>query len=236
MIEKIDINSYSKEINGLLEKEINLFFSTIPYAKHLAASDEPLNEAYYIRHRIETIKRIRLTAKTDALALSKMIDENYELARRWGKYTIQELNHDKMFLADLKAHHIAEAQVFTTPLFFATQNLITYLEESIHQYGSLPAVYYSLFVEWNADRYSKNVVEKAKIQYSSDHVKGAEAHVNFDDVHDHYQIILEIAHKLSHGDKTTFFILCDISKLFRDYFNELYCQTVLPSLPIQEAI
>lgn len=223
---KYNISTYSNELDDFLKNEIKLFYDTIPYAKHLTESNQPINEKYYIRHRIETVKRINLTARTDSLALAKMIDENYDLARKWGKYTIQEMNHDLMFLADLAKHGISKADVTNKMPFKSTITLINYLEKSIHQYGSLPAVFYSLFVEWNSDRYSKKVVEKTKIQFSPQHVKGAEAHVNFDDHHDHYQLILEIAYHLSNGTIDSFFILKDISTLFREYFQELYEETI----------
>jgi len=211
------------------EEEVALFFRTVPHAEHLTDPSTDLDETYYIRHRVETIKRIQMTARTDALALVALIREHYDLARKWAKYTLQEMNHDLMFLRDLKEHGYSQEQVVAIAPFEATKHLGIYLENSINTYGPIAAVAYSLFVEWNSDRYSKKTVEKAMKKYSSKHTAGAKAHVHFDEDQDHYQLIVEIAYRLIENDghaRQLFQITKDISALFRAYFTELYHHTI----------
>lgn len=219
---KTELEAFSQKIDERLEAELEVFFNEIPYANHLTTQGEPLNTTYYIRHRIETILRIKLSSKPDALALAKMIDEDYDLARKWGKYAIQEMNHDKMFINDLKAHGLNEDDILATPAFESTLKLMNYLEHSIAENGALPAVLYSLFVEWNSDRYSHLAVAKAGKRFSATHVKGAKAHIDFDEKHNHYIQILEIAYLLVGSDAKKLDILNDIANYFRQYFLELY--------------
>ena len=139
-------------LDRVMEEESEKFFKAVPQSGHLTEESGPLDENYYIRHRIETVKRIRLTAKTDALALARMIDENYEAARDWSTYTAEELSHDRLYLADLRKHGYTDGQVIATEPFGATSAMLRYLETSIERVGSIAAVAYSVFVEWNSDR------------------------------------------------------------------------------------
>jgi hypothetical protein len=220
---------FSEAIDKQFAEELRLFFQTVPYATHLTDPATDLSEAYYLRHRIETIKRIKMTASTDALALAVMTHENYDLARKWAKYTVQEMNHDRMFIKDLEEHGYTESQINEMDSFESTKQLGLYLEDNIKVSGSMVAVTYSLFVEWNSERYSRKAVEKAEKQYSERHVSGSKAHVNFDEDQDHYQLIVGIAHQLIKNDeheRQLFQMAKDIAAFFRAYFTEVYQYTM----------
>jgi len=227
MISRQDL---AQVLDKLMEEESEKFFKDVPQAAHLTDQSAPLDENYYIRHRIETVKRIRMTARTDALALAKMIDEDYEAAREWSEYSTEELGHDRLYLADLRKHGYTDEQVNSTEPFPATKAMLRYLETSIERVGSIAAVAYSVFVEWNSDRYSRKAVAKAEARYSSDFVKGSKAHVGIDDELDHYAVMVGIAHSLlarHGGDETVLVTLIrQIASHFRDYFSELHHATV----------
>ena len=97
-------NDFACDLERLLVREGQRFLATVPYASHLTDPTADLNEAYYLRHRVETIKRIRLTSKVDALALACLVDQDYDAARRWSQYVAEELGHDRLFLRDLMHH------------------------------------------------------------------------------------------------------------------------------------
>jgi hypothetical protein len=220
----LDRQQLGQRLNEVMEEEAGLFLDRVPGASHLT-DDQPLNEAYYIRHRIETIKRIRLTARTDAIALSLMVEEDYEAARPWGRYVCEELEHDRLFLADLAVHGVTEAAVFNTPLFPATREMIGYLEDKIREFGSIAAVAYSLFVEWNSIRYSLPAVAKAATTFSAGHVAGSLSHAGIDEEENHYEVMVDIAHRLlqyQKSEEVLIRLVRDISELFRRYFDELY--------------
>lgn len=215
-------------IQRQLEDEIGWFSISVPYARHLTEPDRALDEEYYLRHRVETIKRIRLTSRTDALALARMIDEDYEAARMWSRYATQEMNHDLLFQKDLEQHGCTAARIEATPPLVSTVAMIDQLTRRIEEIGSLPAVIYSVFVEWNSERSSARVVEKAGSQFSERHVAGARAHVGIDSDHGHYPLMLDIVERLlpRHDDDAPFVLLEDVASWFSAYFRELYEVTV----------
>jgi hypothetical protein len=166
-----------------------------------------------------------LTARTDVVALARMIGEDYEAARPWARYICEELDHDILFFGDLARHGVGEARVLATPLFNATRALIDYLDGNIEKAGSVAAVAYSLFVEWNSIRYSLPAVTKAAETYSSGHVARSLSHAGIDEQENHYEVMVDIAHRLLRdGDLEAVLVrpIREIAALFRSYFEELY--------------
>jgi hypothetical protein len=220
----LDRRQLADRLDEVMEEEAAAFLDRVPGASHLT-DDRPLSEAYYIRHRIETIKRIRLTARTDAMALALMVEEDYDAARPWARYVCEELDHDTLFLADLAEHGVSEAAVNATPLFSATRDMIGYLEDRIQNVGSIAAVAYSLFVEWNSIRYSLPAAKKASEAFSADHVAGSLSHAGIDEEENHYEVMVDIAHALlrkQESEEVLIQLLRNIAELFRRYFEELY--------------
>ena len=66
----------------------------------------------------------------------------------------------------------------------------------ISQFGSLPAIAYSIFVEWNSAKASNLAVERAASALSKNHVKGAKAHVAIDENENHYDMMLDVANSV----------------------------------------
>ncbi len=221
----------ARQLNDVMEREAETYLSEVPFASHLTDTT-PLNRDYYLRHRIETVHRIRQTARIDALALARMLDEDYPAARHWGRYTCEELEHDQLYLSDLATHGFTEEQVLATPLFNATGAMLTYMIEALERWGSLAAVSYSIFVEWNSARYSAAAVEKASQAFSVKNVAGSKTHLGIDEVEDHYEVMVDIAYTLVEKDeereRALFDMIGDYAKFFRQYFTELYQSTVEP--------
>lgn len=219
------------QLEELMEREADTYLAEVPYASHLTDA-APLNHNYYLRHRIETVHRIRQTARIDALALARMVEEDYPAARHWGEYTSEELEHDLLYLSDLATHNINEEQVLSTPLFKSTNDMLAYMAAGLDKWGSLAAVSYSIFVEWNSARYSAPAVEKASQAYSAANVAGSKMHLGIDEVEDHYDVMVDIVHSLVKNDpareKALFDMISAYAKFFRDYFTELYRRTVEP--------
>jgi hypothetical protein len=212
-------------LDEIMEEEAARFLATVPFAAHLTDDSEPLCEAYYIRHRIETVARIRLTSRTDALALARMVEQDYEAARVWSRYICEELDHDRIFLEDLARHGwSAEAVLATAPLP-ATVRLLQFLDDRLVEVGPLSAVAYSIFVEWNSERYSPRAVGRAAARFSPAHVAGAASHTGIDAAEDHYESMVDVAERLLRplGDHRVLEdLIRRIAALFREYFTELY--------------
>lgn len=224
-------NDFASQVDAFMVTEMERLFSRVPGARRLADPRIPLEDAYYIRHRVETVKRIWLTSQTDALALAAMVDEDYEAARWWSKYIYQELNHDLLYLADLQKHGYTLAQVAVIPAYASTRAMVAYIRSQIKEIGAMAAVAYSVWVEWNSDKTSGIVVERAKEKYSSAHVKGSHAHVHIDINEDHYAIMIDVMHKLIQrrgGDALPFFnMLYRLTDFVASYFDELEAETML---------
>lgn len=220
-------NALAARLDALMEEEAARFLVEVPFASHLTDT-EALDVAYYVRHRIETIKRIRLTARSDALALASMIEEDYDAARPWARYLAEELNHDTMFLDDLAKHGVTRAAVEATPLFTATEDMIEYLDQNIRRFGSIAAVAYSIFVEWNSARYSSAAVSKAAAAFGESHIDGSRMHVSIDEDEDHNAVMIDVAYRLlqrAASEEVLSKLIRDIGALFRKYFKELYIST-----------
>ncbi|MCB0339160.1 MAG: hypothetical protein KDD53_06130 [Bdellovibrionales bacterium] len=215
----------SKWVDAVMLAEAGKFLSEVPRASHLT-DDTPLDVNYYVRHRIEAVWRIWLTAKTDALSLVKMLDEDYDASRPWSAYIAEELDHDVLFLSDLNHHGVTEAQVRQIGPFSSTRKMVAEIESGIQKHGSLPAVAYSLFVEWNADRYSGRAVDKARACLPTEYLNGAKQHAEFDIAESHFPMILEITGRLIAKDSgritTLEKLIREIALRFREYFTELH--------------
>jgi len=220
-------------LDRVLLRNAELFLSSVPFASHLN-DDAPLDERYYIRHRIETIKRIRMTAKTDALALAAMVDEDYDAARLWSDYAAEELGHDRMFLEDLAKHGVTAGVVDGTEPFPATWRMIAYLTDRISEFGSLPAVAYSVLVEWNSERFSGRAIDKARRRFGDEYVAGSGSHYEIDETEDHYATMVEVARRVmaarGYAPDVLYTLIDGIAGHLRDYFTELYEATV--ALPV----
>lgn len=224
-----DLDQLAYVVDCVLTEEVEKILQNTPRATHLTKQDEELDERYYIRHRIETVARIRLSSRFDALALARMVGEDYPASRLWSRYVAQELSHDLLFINDLQTHGISEETVLQTPPFRATTEMVNFIEGKIEQLGSIPAVAYSICTEWNADRAAMAVVTKAERRFSAVHVSGAKAHLGIDISDDHYGMMLNVAHRLlnRHGNEETLVtLLLQIMSYYQRYFEELHDATV----------
>jgi hypothetical protein len=224
------VDAMRRTIERVLVEEASLFGVAVPRAAHLVDEKEQLDIAYYLRHRIETVRRIRSTAITDALALAAMVQEDYAAARQWADYVQTEMNHDRLYLADLQAHGLSETAVLAIPPLPATELLMRTLTQRIAEFGSLPAVAYSLFVEWNSSIASRKVVQRAGSALSDAHVKGSRAHTAIDEKDKHYDMMLDIACSVMQARQYPMHILVglvrEIAAVFRAYFHELHFDTI----------
>jgi len=224
LVEDNDLLKLTKWADSVMESEGRRYLEEVPRASHLT-DDSSLDIDYYVRHRIETVWRIWLTAKIDAIALAHMVVEDYESARQWSRYVADELDHDKMFLRDLVEHGVSIDEVRATPPFQSTLSMLQDIEQNMNSLGALPAVAYALFVEWNAERFSEKAVVKATANLSNQHVVGAKRHVMFDLEERHLPMILDISQRLlsKRGESTDTLerLVRSIAAHFRAYFTEL---------------
>ena len=154
-----------------------------------------------------------------------MIREDYDAARQWAEYVREEMNHDRLYLADLARHGISAETVKATPPLPSTVRLLATLEQRIAELGSLPAVAYAVFVEWNSKQASPAAADRASTAFGPDYVKGAKAHIAIDEREQHDDMMLEVAKAVltarRYPDSVLTALLAEFGALFRGYFIEL---------------
>jgi hypothetical protein len=219
-----NLRELRETVDAFMTAEMDRLRTAVPSAATLTDESREWPHAYYVRHQVEQVKRIRMTSRTDALALAAMVDEDYQAARWWSRYVAEELNHDLLFLSDLKRHGMEVGDVAAIAPFTSTVAMVAFIESRIRTIGSQAAVAYSVWVEWNSDRSSAIVADRAAARYGRRYVKGTFAHIGIDDTQDHLQTMLSVAVRLigRGGEETEFFeMLRRITDFAAGYFREL---------------
>ena len=54
----MSVDELKQAIERVMVHQCTLFANTVPRADHLSRSTAPLDHSYYLRHRIETVRRI----------------------------------------------------------------------------------------------------------------------------------------------------------------------------------
>lgn len=216
---KIDI------IDSIMKKQNQLFRSEVPYAGHLTGGDGlELNTDYYLQYRIDDVLKIWGTALTDSMAFTQIIAINYEAARVWGEYTVEEMGHDRLFLADLEKHGITREDIKSRPILKSTQNILNYLKKNIVEVGPSAALIYSIYLEWNSEMDAAKTVELASKKFGPKFVKGSKAHLHIDEKDDHLEMVIKVLNAVTDDSSEVLItrLLEDYGRLFREYYTELY--------------
>ncbi len=173
------------EMKGYLDKVMEVrLFDRVPFAQEFH-SGEAFDRAYYTRHLMETVIRIRLNNEVDAFCLHKIAHDNYKLAGQLATYLAEELGHEDLFLADLKRLGVSREQLHATPPFVATKKLIGFMYFSIDKDGPMPTMTWNWLVEWYSDKFNKVITQKAAAEFGEQTVKGSMGHLGIDEHEDH---------------------------------------------------
>jgi hypothetical protein len=187
------------------------------------------DEAYYKRHLVETILRIRLNNEADAYGLYKIGYKDNRLAATLARYLAEEYGHEGMFLRDLERFGLSKAQVDAIKVYPATEKLMGYLYFGVNQHGPLPTMIWNWFVEWYSDRYNRVITDHAAEVFGNEMVRGSHAHIEYDESHDHDDLMWSAVEKAINGwgdFDTAQAYLVNFIDLVGDYFRELYDDTI----------
>jgi hypothetical protein len=190
---------------------------------------EWIDRDYYVRHLVETVLRIRLNNEVDAYALFKVGSADNNLAAKLAKYLAEELGHEGMFIRDLAKFGLSVEELNATSIFPSTAKLMGYLRLAADSRGPAPTTLWDWFVEWYSDRYNQVITNKAADDFGQERVRGSQAHLDFDESHDHDELMFRTVSRAvdifgtpeeAYADLATFI------DLIGDYFAELYESTV----------
>ncbi|HEU4408192.1 MAG TPA: iron-containing redox enzyme family protein [Polyangiaceae bacterium] len=208
-----------RRLDELLEKG----YRDAPVMRELASSKQ-VDRELFVRHTIETILRIRLGRVANSKCLAHLAMTDPFAAKKWAKYTEEEMLHDRLFLKDLVNLGLNEADVYGTDTFAATKLLQGYLYYTLEHEGPRGVLTKSYFLEYMSDRTQRAWNENVKRSLGDQAVKGSQAHVNFDDDHDHgtdvWNVLMSLV-KSSTDEERVLYHLGVYYQVFLMYFTEL---------------
>lgn len=214
-------------VNRYLDKKMEEWAATVPYANHLEGSE--VHSAWYRRHTMEHVWRIRLSRTVQASVLHAMAKISPEAAQLYARYQDEEMLHDVLYARDLGPLGIDEEELYATEPMFATRLLEGFLYFIAQHENPLGVVCYGYLVEYTTKKLTPRQLEAMKKSIGSDKIKGQVAHLNTDLVEDHSGAMWNIMNSLifSAEDEALIYKYFDeIQELLAMYFKELYSKTV----------
>jgi hypothetical protein len=223
-MEKLDRSRLESLATELMEKQ----FERVPRMRELHAG-EWIERDYFVRHVMETVLRIRLNNEVDTYALFKVGSQDDALAAKLAKYLAEEFGHEGMFARDLARFGVTIEQLDATPVFPSTNKLMGYLRLAADTRGPAPTTVWDWFVEWYSDRYNQIITNKAAATFGKEYVQGTQTHLNFDESHDHDELMFRTVTRAVEKFGTVEHAYADLATfidLIGDYFAELHEATV----------
>jgi hypothetical protein len=202
----------------------------VPYANHLESKE--LNMAWYRRHTIEHVWRIRLSRAAHTRALHEIAKISPEAAQLYGQYQAEEMNHDLLFLQDCKAIGVTEEELLNTEPFRATrllQGFFYFVCEHEHPMGVVASSY---LIEYTTAKLTPRHIRGLRESLGEDKIRGQLAHINTDLGDDHAGEMWRILRYLLNSEADVEKVLRyfdDVKEISAMYFRELYEATVAPS-------
>jgi hypothetical protein len=215
-------------LEGLAAELMEQQFQRVPKMRELHTG-EWIDRDYYVRHLVETVLRIRLNNEVDAYALFKVGSADNNLAAKLAKYLAEELGHEGMFTRDLARFGLSIEEMNAPPIFPSTAKLMGYLRLAADSRGPAPTTVWDWFVEWYSDRYNQIITNKAAEEFGKAQVRGSQAHLDFDESHDHDELMFRTVSRAVEVFGTPEQAYADLKTfidLIGDYFGELYEATV----------
>ncbi|GAA2601699.1 iron-containing redox enzyme family protein [Actinomadura fulvescens] len=184
---------------------------------------------YFVRHKTETVLRIRLNNEVDSYALFKVGSKDDALAAKLAQYLAEEYGHENMFTRDLVKFGLTMDELNATPVFPSTAKLMGYLRLAADSRGPAPTTVWDWFVEWYSDRYNQIILNKATEEFGKEFTRGSQSHLDFDEDHDHDELMFKTVSLAVEGfgnPEQAYQDLVTYIDLIGDYFQELYEATV----------
>lgn len=216
-----------ERLDRYLDQKMAEWAATVPYANHLESKD--LNSAWYRRHTIEHVWRIRLSRAAHCKALHAITKISPEAAQLYAEYQAEEMNHDTLFMQDCKALGVTQEELLRTEPFLATRLLQGFFYFVCEHESPIGVVASSYLVEYTTAKLTPKQITALKESVGTDKIKGQLAHINTDMGDDHAGEMWRILRYLIHSEADVEKVLRyfdDIQTILAMYFRELYEATV----------
>jgi hypothetical protein len=175
--------SLRKEIDGIIDRQIEHWYETVPYAAHLEG--KTVDSEYYRRHLIETAWRIRLLRVSESKALAEIAKRSPEAAQIWANYEREEMLHDELFIQDLARAGVTREQFLATEPYLSTKLLTGFFSYLLDHEGPLGVVAYSYLVEYVNVKLEPRKLEALKESVGERNIAGQVSHSHTDINDDH---------------------------------------------------
>jgi pyrroloquinoline quinone (PQQ) biosynthesis protein C len=216
-----------ERLDRYLDGKMAEWAATVPYANHLES--KRLDSAWYRRHTIEHVWRIRLSRAAHCKALHAITKISPEAAQLYAEYQAEEMNHDTLFMQDCKALGVTQAELLATEPFLATRLLQGFFYFVCEHESPIGVVASSYLVEYTTAKLTPRQIKSLKSSLGEDKIRGQLAHVNTDLGDDHAGEMWRILRYLIRSEEDVEKVLRyfdDIQTILALYFRELYEATV----------
>ncbi len=222
-----DGEAVRKRLDSYLDMKMAEWKESVPYADHLESKD--INSAWYRRHTIEHVWRIRLSRVAHCKALHAITKISPEAAQLYAEYQSEEMVHDTFYSQDCKSINVTEEEILATEPFLATRLLQGFFYFLTEHESPLGVVASSYLVEYTTSKLTPKQVEAMKESVGSDKIKGQLAHINTDIEDDHVGEMWRIMRYLILSEEDVVKVeryFDDIQNILAMYFRELYEATI----------
>ncbi|MFG1999002.1 iron-containing redox enzyme family protein [Spirillospora sp. NPDC048911] len=213
-----------ERLQKLAEESIERQFERVTRMREFHTG-EWTDREYFVRHKTETVLRIRLNNEVDSYALFKVGSKDDALAAKLAQYLAEEYGHENMFTRDLVKFGLTLDELNATPVFPSTAKLMGYLRLAADSRGPAPTTVWDWFVEWYSDRYNQTILNKATAEFGREYTRGSQTHLDFDEEHDHDELMFKTVSLAVDGfgsPEQAYQDLVTYIDLIGDYFAELY--------------
>ncbi|MFI0452585.1 iron-containing redox enzyme family protein [Actinomadura sp. 6N118] len=217
-----------ERLQKLAQESVERQFDRVPKMREFHTG-EWTDREYFVRHKTETVLRIRLNNEVDSYALFKVGSKDDALAAKLAQYLAEEYGHENMFTRDLVKFGLTLDELNATPVFPSTAKLMGYLRLAADSRGPAPTTVWDWFVEWYSDRYNQIILNKATEEFGKEYTRGSQTHLDFDEDHDHDELMFKTVSLAVEGfgsAEEAYQDLVTYIDLIGDYFAELYEATV----------
>lgn len=200
---------------------------TVPYASHLEGKN--IDSAWYRRHTMEHVWRIRLGRAAHCKALHEITKISPDAAQLYAEYQADEMNHDSLFMQDCRAIGVTEEELLASEPFLATRLLEGFFYFISEHESPLGVVASSYLVEYTTAKLTPKQMEAMEDALGEDKIKGQLAHINTDLGDDHAGEMWRILRYLILKEEDVDAVLKyfdDVTVIMAMYFRELYEATV----------
>jgi len=216
-----------KKLDTYLDFKMEEWRKNVPYADHLQSKQ--LHLAWYRRHLIEHVWRIRLNRVAHSRALTELTKLSPEAAQLYAAYQSEEMNHDVLFWRDCEAQGVTRDELYSTTPFLATKLLAGFFYYLCEHEGPVGVVSASYLIEYTTAKLTPKQVSALRDTVGAEKITGQTAHLETDLGDDHAGEMWAILRYLISSDADVERVLRyfdDIQNILAMYFKSLYEQTV----------